>query len=157
MKFPSVQELADIVNMTQITLDENAEAVIDGKTVLEMRETAKKVPVIADVLSYAVNLIAATHPETENPSSTAAKYIKYGASPRAAQAIITCAKVRALMNGNLNVSYADIDALACPVLRHRIKINYNAVNDRLSVDDVIAQLVKEVGGKKHAAVKTEEK
>ncbi len=157
MKFPSVQELADIVNMTQITLDENAEAVIDGKTVLEMRETAKKVPVIADVLSYAVNLIAATHPETENPSSTAAKYIKYGASPRAAQAIITCAKVRALMNGNLNVSYADIDALACPVLRHRIKINYNAVNDRLSVDDVIAQLVKEVGGKKHAAVKTEVK
>ncbi len=157
MKLPSVQELADIVNMTQITLDENAEAVIDGKTVLEMRETAKKVPVIADVLSYAVNLIAATHPETENPSSTAAKYIKYGASPRAAQAIITCAKVRALMNGNLNVSYADIDELACPVLRHRIKINYNAVNDRLSVDDVIAQLVKEVGGKKHAAVKTEEK
>lgn len=157
MRFPSAQELADIVNMTQITLDENAEAVIDGKTVLEMRETAKKVPCIADVLSYAVNLISATHPELENPSSTAAKYIKYGASPRAAQAIITCAKVRALMLGNYNVSYADIDALACPVLRHRIKINYNAVNERLTVDDVIAQLVKEVGGRKHAAAKTEEK
>ena len=61
------------------------------------------------------------------------------------------------MQGNYNVSYADIDALACPVLRHRIKINYNAVNEHLTVDDVIAQLVKEVGGKKHAAVKTEEK
>lgn len=155
MKFPSSKELADIVNMTQITLDENAAAVIDGKTVLEMRELAKSVPIIDDVLNYAVNLISATHPELKNHSETAGKYIKYGASPRAAQAIVTCAKVRALMHGNYNVSYADIDALACPVLRHRIKINYNAVNEKLSVDDVIGLLVREVGGKKHAAVKAQ--
>jgi MoxR-like ATPase len=70
-------------------------------------------------------------------------YIKYGASPRAAQALITCAKVRALMNGNFNVSYEDIKALALPVLRHRIKINYTAINDKLTVDDVIAKLVGE--------------
>ena len=57
--------------------------------------------------------------------------------------MITCAKVRALLNGNYHVSYEDIDALACPVLRHRIKINYTAVNDKLSVDDVIALLLKE--------------
>jgi MoxR-like ATPase len=72
----------------------------------------------------------------------AKKYIKYGASPRAAQALITCAKVRALINGNYNVSYEDINALAAPVLRHRIKINYAAVNDKLTVDDVVAQLIK---------------
>jgi MoxR-like ATPase len=143
MKFPSAQELKDIVNMTQVTLDENAQAVIDGATILEMRELSKTVPVIDDVLMYAVNLVTYTHPELADTSATAKKYIKYGASPRAAQAIITAAKVRALMNGNYNVSYADIDALACPVLRHRIKVNYNAVNDRLSVDDVIAQLVEE--------------
>ena len=113
MKFPGVDELKDIVNMTQITLDETADAVIDGKTILEMRELAKSVPIIDDVLHYAVNLIASTHPELEKPSATAAKYIKYGASPRAAQAIVTCAKVRALMNGNYNVSYDDINALAC--------------------------------------------
>jgi MoxR-like ATPase len=129
--------------MTQVTLDENAQAVIDGATILEMRELSKTVPVIDDVLMYAVNLVTYTHPELADTSATAKKYIKYGASPRAAQAIITAAKVRALMNGNYNVSYADIDALACPVLRHRIKVNYNAVNDRLSVDDVIAQLVEE--------------
>ena len=148
MKFPSKKELADIVNMTQVTLDETANAVIDGKTVLEMRELAKNVPVLDEVLSYAVDLITGTHPELEDASATAAKYIKYGASPRAAQALITCAKVRALMYGEYNVSYKDINALACAVLRHRIKINYNAVNEKLTVDDVIGLLVKEIGGKK---------
>ncbi len=143
MQFPSTEELVDIVNMTQITLEESAEAVVDGKTILEMRELAKQVPVINDVMKYTVNLISNTHPELEHTSETAKKYIKNGASPRAAQAIVTCAKVRALMHGNYNVSYADIDALACPVLRHRIKINYNAVNDKLSVDDVINKLLAE--------------
>lgn len=143
MKFPSTSELKDIVNMTQITMDENASAVIDGETVLEMRDLAKQMPVIDDVLHYAVNLVSNTHPELGETSDTARKYLKYGASPRAAQALITCAKVRALMNGNYNVSYEDIDALAAPVLRHRVKINYTAINERLSVDDVIERLVAE--------------
>ncbi len=143
MEFPSSKELMDIVNMTQITLEENAQPIVDGATILAMRELAKSVPVIEDVLRYAVNLVSYTHPELDKTSDTAKKYLKYGASPRAAQALITCAKVRALMNGKYNVSYADIDALACPVLRHRIKLNYNAVNDKLSVDDVIKLLVEE--------------
>ena len=141
VKFPTVKELAGIVNMTQITLDETANAVIDGKTILEMRELAKTVPVIDDVLTYAVNLVSNTHPELPDCPPTAKKYIKYGASPRAAQALITAAKVRALMCGNYNVSYEDIQTLAYPVLRHRVKINYNAVNDKLTVDDVIAMLI----------------
>ena len=107
MKFPAVDELKDIVTMTQKTLDETATAIVDGKTILEMRELAKNVPVIDDVLQYAVNLITYTHPELKETSSTAKKYIKYGASPRAAQALITSAKIRALMNGSYNVSYAD--------------------------------------------------
>ena len=143
MKFPSEDELSDIVKMTQITMDETAEAVLDGASILEMRALASTVPVIDEVLDYAVRLVSGTHPEIENTSDTAKKYVKYGASPRAAQALITCAKVRSLMNGNYNVSYADIDALATPVLRHRIKINYAAVSDRLTVDDVIAKLIKE--------------
>ena len=118
MKFPSDKELMDIVKMTQITMAETAEVAMDGHDILEMRELASA-------------------PETTK------KYVKYGASPRAAQALITCAKARALMNGNFNVSYADIEALALPVLRHRIKINYTAINDKLTVDDVIAKLVKE--------------
>ena len=143
MQFPSSDELVDIVNMTQITLDENAKAVVDGKTILEMRELSKTVPVIDGVMRYAVNLISNTHPELEGSPAAAKKYIKCGASPRAAQALVTSAKVRALMNGNYNVAYEDIDALAAPVLRHRIKINYNAVNDKLAVDDVIKLLVEE--------------
>lgn len=143
MTFPKPEELADIVNMTQVTMAETAEAVIDGPTILEMRALASTVPVLDDVLKYTVNLVSGTHPELDKPSETAKKYIKYGASPRAAQALITCAKVRALINGNYNVSYEDINALAYPVLRHRIKINYNALNDRLNVDDVIAMLIKE--------------
>lgn len=143
MKFPSDAELMNIVKMTQITMDETAQTAMEGADILEMRALASTVPMIDDVLDYAVRLVSGTHPEVEKASATAKKYIKYGASPRAAQALVTCAKVRALMNGNFNVSYADIDALATPVLRHRIKINYSALNDKLTVDDVIAQLIKE--------------
>ncbi len=143
MTFPGQEELVDIVKMTQITMDETAEAQVNGQDILEMRALAATVPVIDEVMEYAVALVAGTHPEVEKASDTAKKYIKYGASPRAAQALITCAKVRALLGGNYNVSYEDIDALARPVLRHRIKINYTAVNDKLSVDDVIGMLIKE--------------
>ena len=144
MKFPSDKELMDIVKMTQITMAETAEVAMDGHDILEMRELASQVPVMDEVLDYAVRLVSGTHPEIDGASDTAKKYIKYGASPRAAQALITCAKVRALMNGNFNVSYADVEALALPVLRHRIKINYTAINDKLTVDGVIAKLIGEI-------------
>ncbi len=143
MPFPSKNELADIVLMTQKTMLETAEAVVDGNDILEMRNTASEVPVARGVLNYAINLVTATHPGVAGASETAKKYIKNGASPRAAQALITCAKVRALVNGNYNVSYEDIDELAYPVLRHRIKTNFNAVNDKLSVDDIIGLIIKE--------------
>ena len=143
VNFPSVEELAGIVNMTQITMDETAQAVVDGPTILAMRELAKEVPVLPDVLYYAMRLVARTHPELPDCGDTAKKYIKYGCSPRAGQALITCAKVRALMNGNYNVSYEDINALAYPVLRHRIKINYTAISEKLTIDDVIGKLIAE--------------
>ena len=142
MRFPAIEELKNIVTMTQKTMAETTEAIIDGETILGMRQLASSVPIIDDVLDYAVRLVSATHPEL-GTSAVATKYIKYGASPRAAQALITAAKVRALMHGNFNVSYADIDALAANVLRHRIKVNYAAINEKLTVDDVIEMLVKE--------------
>ncbi len=143
MKFPSDSELVDIVKMTQITMEETAQTAMEGEDILEMRQLASWVPIMDEVLDYAVRIVSGTHPELEKASATAKKYIKYGASPRAAQALVTCAKVRALMEGNFNVSYADIDALAVPVLRHRIKINFAAMNDKLTTDDVIGQLIKE--------------
>lgn len=144
MVFPSVKELGDIVNMTQGHMEENATKVVDGPTILEMRKLAEGVPVIPEVLEYAMRIVESTHAELDdNSSEVCKKYIRYGASPRAGQALITGAKIRALIHGNYNVSYDDIDALAYPVLRHRIKINYNAINEGLSVDKVIGLLVKE--------------
>ncbi len=148
MDYPSVNELGDIVNMTQASMEENATKVVDGKTILEMRELAKQVPILPQVLTYAMELVHSTHSELDDASETAKKYIRYGASPRACQALITGAKIRALIHGNYNVSYDDIDALAYPVLRHRIKINYNAINDNLSIDKVIGLLTKEIRKKK---------
>lgn len=141
--FPSLAELAAIVDMTQTTLDERAQAAADGKTILEMRELAKTVPVAPDVMYYAMSLVARSHPESANGGVAAKKYVKYGCSPRAAQALITAAKVRALISGRYNVSYEDIATLAYPVMRHRMKVNYSAINEKLSVDDVIALLIEE--------------
>ena len=143
VKFPSVEELRGIVKMTQITMAETAEAVVGGEDILAMRRLASTVPVAEEVLDYTVRLVSGTHPELDDSPATAKKYVKYGASPRAAQGLITAAKVRALMCGRYNVSYEDIDALAVPVLRHRIKISYSAVNDKLTTDDVIAMIIKE--------------
>ncbi|MBR2622620.1 MAG: MoxR family ATPase [Clostridia bacterium] len=141
--YPTNQELMDIVKMTQITMAETAEAVINGTEILEMRTLASKVPVCDEVMMFAVNLVSNTHPALENCPASTKKYVKYGASPRAAQGLITAAKIRALMDGRYNVAYEDIEALAFPILRHRIKINYAAVNEKLSVDDVIAKIIKE--------------
>ncbi len=141
--FPTEDELVSIVKMTQITMAETAEAVITGEEILEMRALASTVPVTDDLILFAVNLVSGTHPERDGSPMTAKQYIKYGASPRAAQSLITAAKVRALMQGRYNVAYEDIEALACPVLRHRIKVNYTAINEKLGADDVIRRLLKE--------------
>ena len=141
--YPSNDELMGIVKMTQKTMEETAESVINGTDILEMRALASQVPVCDEVLYYAVNMVSNTHPVAAECAPSTKKYLKYGASPRAAQGLITAAKVRALMEGRYNVSYEDIDALAHPIFRHRIKINYTAVNDKLSVDDVIDLIVKE--------------
>ena len=143
VNFPSDDELVSIVKMTQITMQETANAVINGEEILEMRNLASSVPVVDDIILYAVNLVSNTHPELQSSAPSTKKYVKYGASPRAAQGLITAAKVRALMQGRYNVSYEDIDALAHPVLRHRIKVNYTAINEKLGVDDVISMIIKE--------------
>lgn len=143
VNFPSEDELVSIVKMTQITMAETAEAVLTGEEILQMRDLASSVPVTDDLILYAVNLVSNTHPERGASPDSAKKYVKYGASPRAAQGLITAAKVRALMQGRYNVSYEDIDTLAFPVLRHRIKVNYTAINEKLNVDDVIGKIIKE--------------
>ena len=151
MSFPTVGELSAIVQMTQETMDETALAVLDGESLLAMRATAHEIPVMAEVLNYAVKLVAATHPEKEPAPETTKKLIRFGASPRAAQALITAAKVRALMAGRYNVSYEDINRLAYPVLRHRIKPTFEAITEKYTNDMIIKLLIDELNGKKVTA------
>jgi MoxR-like ATPase len=141
---PSVDELVNIVNMTQKTMAEVAECACNKEQLLEMRETANQIPVATDVMKYAMVLIAATHPDSEYPTDAAKSYIRMGASPRAGQALISAAKVMALIKGRFNVAYSDINELAYPVLRHRIKLNFEAIAERVSADAVIKLVLNEV-------------
>jgi MoxR-like ATPase len=148
--YPNMAELSQIVSMTQATMAETADAACSADQLLAMRETAKEIPVASEVMQYAMRLTLSTHPDSECPATVAKKYVRYGASPRAAQALISAAKVRALMNGRYNVSYGDINELACPVLRHRIKPNFEAITEHITSDGIIREIIKELG---HGAVK----
>jgi MoxR-like ATPase len=143
--YPSKQELIDIVNMTQITMAEKADAACNAKELMEMRKVANSIPVAADVLDYAMTVTMATHPDSEAASQISKKYVRLGTSPRAGQAIISAAKVRALMHGRFNVSYSDINAMAAPVIRHRIKLNFEAIADRVTPDEIVKLMLKELG------------
>ena len=147
VKNPSLDELMDIVNMTQKTMAEVADAACNGEDLLEMRKTANAIPVAEDVMRYAMKLCSATHPDSECASEAAKKYVRLGASPRAGQAMISAAKVLALINGRYNVSYNDINELAYPVLRHRIKLTFEAVADRVSADEIVGMIISELSGK----------
>ena len=144
---PSVEQLMSIVSMTQKTMAETADAACNAEELLQMRATANQIPVAEEVLRYAMVLTAATHPDSECASEAAKKYIRVGASPRAGQALISAGKVKALIKGRFNVSYSDINELALPVFRHRIKLNFEAVAERISADEIIKMIVEEVSKK----------
>ena len=145
VKNPSLDELMEIVNMTQKTMAEKADAVCSGEDLLEMRRTANAIPVAEEVQRYAMTLCSATHPDSECATEASKKYVRLGASPRAGQALISAAKVKALLSGRYNVSYDDINDLACPVLRHRMKLTFEAIAERVSADEIVKMIIKEVG------------
>lgn len=146
--YPNLEELGEIVNITQKTMDETALMVCTKEELLQMRKTAKEILISSEVADYTMKLVLATHPESEVATKISKRYVRYGASPRAAQALISTAKVRALMHGRYNVSYEDINTLALPVLRHRLKLNFEAITENISVDDIIKGIIDEIGGEK---------
>lgn len=154
---PSLEELMQIVDMTQKTMAEVADVACSGEDLLEMRKTANAIPVAEEVLRYAMVLVSATHPDSDCATEAAKKYIRLGASPRAGQALISAAKVKALMQGRFNVSYGDLNELAFPVLRHRIKMNFEAVAERISQDDVIKMIIDELNHRKAPKAEATEK
>lgn len=145
---PKLDELINIVKLTELSKDEISKAILNEKILLEMIDTAKQVLVSDSVLEYATKLILMTSPTSNLKNEISKTYIKYGASPRAAQALIYGAKVRALINGRYNVSYDDINYLAYPVLRHRIKINFKAITENKSEDEIISLLLNKLKSKK---------
>lgn len=140
---PNLVELKAIVNLTQRSMTEVSENVCNKEQLLEMRKIANQILVADEVLGYGLRLCLSTHPDNNYSLPSSKKYIQVGASPRASQALISAAKVLALLNGRLNVSYEDINNLIVPILRHRIKLNFEAVADGISADQVITMLVEE--------------
>ena len=132
-------------------MDETALAACSGEELLRMREVAKSIPIASEVLEYAMVMVASTHAASDVATETAKRYIRDGASPRAAQALITAAKVRALIKGRYNVSFEDINSLAVPVLRHRIKLGFEAVTSKMNADDVVRSIIAELNNQKGAA------
>lgn len=142
--FPSAEELKKIVMLTTVDEETTINTVINGERIVEMRKLAQGVAVADAVADYAMELIVKTHPELENGSQSAKKYVAWGSGPRAAQAIVTAARINALLSGRFNVAYEDINKMALPVLRHRLVLSFDAVSDGMDSDMVITQILEEI-------------
>jgi MoxR-like ATPase len=106
-----------------------------------MSELAREVPIASHVRDYVVRLVLTTHPDSATAPAAVRKYVRYGASPRGAQAIVLGAKIRALLEGRLNVAFEDIRALAAPALRHRLVLNFEGEAEGLTTDEVIVEVL----------------
>jgi MoxR-like ATPase len=142
--FPSSQELIEILQRTTSDLGVMVEKVADGPTILAMGRLARQVPIANHVTEYVARLVMSTHPEDERRVAAVKQYVRYGASPRGAQSIVLGAKIRALLDGRLNVSYDDVRAVARPALRHRVMLNFEAEAEGASTDDVLTSVIDEV-------------
>ena len=120
------------------------ERVMDGKEIQEWQGLIREVPVAPPVQDYAIRLLLATHPQSEVAPDVTNRYIRCGASPRGAQALILAGKVRALLEGRYNVSFEDVRRVCLPALRHRILLNFEAQAENISSDTVLAQVLQDV-------------
>ncbi|NLL30911.1 MAG: MoxR family ATPase [Clostridiales bacterium] len=144
VEFPNLEELKAIMNLT-LTNDAPAiEKVIEGEEILKIRNIIREVKIADSVQEYALKLILATHPELEDSPEIVKKYVEAGASPRAAQGIIAASKVRAVMEGRLNVAFEDIQDLAKPILRHRLILNFDSISENLRAEDIIDKVIEEL-------------
>src|SRR5262249_49746360 len=121
-----------------------AERVADGKTIIAMGNLAREVEIASHVSDFVVRLVLATHPESPRATPQVKRYVRYGVSPRGAQAIVLGAKILALMEGRFNVAFGDIRSVALPALRHRMILNFEAEAGGTTADDVLNALVQEV-------------
>ena len=135
MGFPSKDELKGIVDLTERTDAAPARTLLSGEELLQAREMVSGIKIADPVMDRVLDIVMATHDRKD-------KYIKEGASPRAAQAIVKAAKAKAFMEGRFNVSFEDIQSVAYPVLRHRIILSFEAVSDGITEDRIITGIMQ---------------
>ncbi|RMG95340.1 MAG: MoxR family ATPase [Chloroflexi bacterium] len=141
--FPSEEELSEILARTTGKETPQADVAASGERIVAMQQLARQIPVPTPVSQYISRLIVATHPGN-SPSPMVNQYVRYGSSPRGAQALVLGAKITALLNGRFNVSFDDVTAVAPAALRHRLLLNFEGQAEGIRTDDIINDLIQHV-------------
>ena len=141
LDYLSASDELKVVDLTTATLAPEITAVTNAEELLEFQELVRMVPIGESLARYVVNLVRATRHKSENAPDFVKKYVNYGGSLRAAQSIVLAAKARALSRKRYHVTYEDITALATPVLRHRILLNFHAESERIDADEILRRLI----------------
>ena len=145
--FPTADDLHTILDRTTKREQPEIHKVLASpQEVVELREVVRQVPLAKDVQAHAINLVLATHPSEKQATPLTKKYVRYGASPRGAQALILAGKIHALLDNRYHVSRADIDQAAPAALRHRIILNFEGEAEGTNTDEVIAEILKQYAG-----------
>jgi len=140
--YSDLEELMTIVDRTTGGETPRVSAKMDAAGILEAQRLVRGAIVSPHVKEYAARLVLASHPEGRFAPSSTNRYVRCGASPRAAQALVLGAKVRAVTRGRYHIGYEDIEAVALPVLRHRVLLNFEAEADRVDPDGIVRELVE---------------
>jgi MoxR-like ATPase len=141
VRYPAIEELNAIIDRTTQVRAVAVDRVMTGASVLGFRELVREVPIATHVRDLASTIVMATHPQWEHAPEVTRRFVRYGASPRGAQALVLGAKVRALAEGRYNVSADDLKQLAAPALRHRVILNFEGEAEGIDVDNLIEQIV----------------
>jgi MoxR-like ATPase len=147
--YPSRGELNRIVERTIQREEVHLNAVMDRDSILEVRSVCREVLVAPHVQEFAIQLVMATQPEQKEAHELSKRYIRYGSSPRGAQALVECGRVLALMRGRYHLSVEDVERVAPAVLRHRIILNFDAHADGQTPETVLTTIIRGVAA--HAA------
>ncbi len=139
--YPSYNEEVNIVKATTQMHDYQLPIIISKEQILFFQQLIRKVPVVDNVIEYAVSLIHKTRPNTPLANEYTKQYLDWGAGPRASQALILAAKCRALLNGKYSPDIEEVQAVAIPVLRHRLVKNFKAEAENISIEDIVNSLL----------------
>ena len=142
--YPSKAELSRIVDLTIQKEDVKLELRADREAILDLRNTSREVLVAPHVQEYAIDLVMATQPTSSQAHALAKKFIRFGSSPRGAQALVECGRVHALMHGRFHLSADDVKHVAKGVLRHRLILNFDAHAEGQTTDTLLDTIVKDL-------------